>query len=775
MARLLPKVFIRLLFISAALLALSMATTTRLLHADGSWHADVGDMKADTLMSGFEGNLIASHCGGSDSPTTFKSFTPTGTIQSTLTAQSPSIYFCGNQKVIDKNGVLYGIRATPNLPHANELIAYKNGTQLWNRPLTTSQPNCAQPQFTIEHVLLGGDGNLEVAVNQSNPQCDERGYIATVRPSDGQVQFMTQLSGNAISWMGTYQAGFAVLQYASPTIHYFNLQGRPMANITVTLPQDDHSSIAQPTLDLKGNIYFAINQGFSSNDHCRTNMITNTVFAYAPTGQQLGNYAVAACTMATSITAGPWGAALLLHNYYSDLSVSNKVVTLDQKGTVLASIDLPSTTGNTTFYNDSPEVIGDINNNLVLKRIYSTKNTDGSLAPPNTQISLLNPKFGTTSIQFDSHIFDPTGKTGFRTTQTALAKGQVYLLGQTCHDSSCVYDPPYQLYGVPMPTVGMDYPRGAIYSPSSPPDSQPLTVNAIGDSFISGEGVPPFGPTPEDTSCHRSLQAWPKQLDTDMRLRLKLTSFAACSGATAEDMNKGGEKHPIQIKSLQSNADVVLISAGGNDIKFSQYAAVCLLASCKDHQKSTVQLINKLDKNLDQLYTSVQQASPGAKVYVMGYPAIVPTHYCNPASGSQTVLVETMKLALLGNPSAIATMSALAKYAGLTPTNLFKSYIKYGLSLSDADAISANLVINKLNLKILDETQKYTNFFFVSATYPQSPFSGHDICATQDKGSYFNSIVLPPNQTYSLHPNFLGTKAYEEVFYQYYSGTKPKA
>jgi hypothetical protein len=776
MTRPLCKVFIRLLFILSTLLIISVFAPAQLLHADSNWHQDLSDMKADSLLSGFDNSLAVSHCGGTDSPTVLKSFTQDGSVQSELSTASPTTYFCDNQKAIDKKGVIYGVRNVPNLNYANELVAYKDGTLIWSHLFTASQPNCTQAQLAVQHMAVGADGNIEVAINQSNPQCEEHSYIAVVRPDNGQELSMTRLDGNAISWMGTYNNGLAVIQYLSSTIHYFDLLGHPQASFSISIPQGDHAGIAQPTLDATGTIYFAVNQDFSSNDECRTNIVTDNALTYSPAGTRLGSYTIPPCSMVTSIASGPWGAAFLLHNYLSNQGTANKVVTLNQKGTLLASIDLPAITGSSTFYNDSPNIMSDINGNLILKRTYSTKNPDGNLAPPNTQISLLNPSKDTISTSFDTHAFDPTGKVGFHTTQIALAKGLLYLLGQACHDSTCVYDPPYQLYAVPLPGVGIDYPRGAIaLPPSSSQSPTPNTVSAIGDSFISGEGIPPFGPNIQDTNCHRSLQAWPKLLDADKRLNLKLTSFAACSGATALDMRAGSNTHSMQVTSLKSTDNTVLISAGGNDIKFSQYAAICLLANCKDHQKGTVQLINKLDKNLDQLYTSVRVAAPNAKVYVMGYPALVPTRYCNIASGSQTAVVESMKLALLGNPSAIATMSALAKYAGLTPTNLFKSYIKYGLSLSDADAISANLVINKLNLKILDETQKYSNFFFVSSTYPQSPFTGHDVCAAKDKGSYFNGIVLPPNQTYSLHPNFLGAKAYEEVFYQYYSGTKPKA
>ena len=138
-----------------------------------------------------------------------------------------------------------------------------------------------------------------------------------------------------------------------------------------------------------------------------------------------------------------------------------------------------------------------------------------------------------------------------------------------------------------------------------------VEFDALGDSYASGIGVPPYGP------CGQSEAAYAVQLDG--RMKLHLDDFVACSGATTETLVSGG-----QLEALDEGTDLVTLSIGGNDIGWGTVVGACLLGSdelCAAALAASIGAVtNVLPSKLDAVYADIVDRAPNAHVVVTGYP-----------------------------------------------------------------------------------------------------------------------------------------------------------
>lgn len=169
---------------------------------------------------------------------------------------------------------------------------------------------------------------------------------------------------------------------------------------------------------------------------------------------------------------------------------------------------------------------------------------------------------------------------------------------------------------------------------------------ALGDSYSSGEGSPPFdqGTNGGGNRCRRSSLGWPRLLRVEHHL--------ACSGARIQHLYEGQMSAPDdrgQIARLtalnqSSPVDAVTITIGGNDIPFAGVIGdcytqlVCSLGGVNDRIDQVAQQL--ADTNGNGVYRDIQNAAPSGEVIVVGYPRLFPTDYrdvvdnCRPASGA---------------------------------------------------------------------------------------------------------------------------------------------
>jgi lysophospholipase L1-like esterase len=164
------------------------------------------------------------------------------------------------------------------------------------------------------------------------------------------------------------------------------------------------------------------------------------------------------------------------------------------------------------------------------------------------------------------------------------------------------------------------------------------TYVSLGDSYVAGPLIPtqvsPLG-------CLKSDKNYPS--DTAAALGLSLTDVS-CSGATTGSMYTSqnvtpGPANPPQLSVITSSTQVVSISIGGNDIGFVSILENCAALTpwgptkvgqnCKSYydpngQNSLLAQITALGPKVGAILQAVHTQAPAAKVFVVGYPAILP-------------------------------------------------------------------------------------------------------------------------------------------------------
>lgn len=169
-------------------------------------------------------------------------------------------------------------------------------------------------------------------------------------------------------------------------------------------------------------------------------------------------------------------------------------------------------------------------------------------------------------------------------------------------------------------------------SPGRKATSPPEYV-ALGDSYTSGPDIPSAVGVP---GCLRSDHNYPSIVAASMGARP--FRDASCSGATTEHMaarqttNNG--VNPPQLDSLTASTTVVTLGIGGNDIGFGEVATRCasLLPSgspCRHQfaaagQDLLAERVRQAGVKVGAVIESIHRRSPKARVFVVGYPAIVP-------------------------------------------------------------------------------------------------------------------------------------------------------
>jgi lysophospholipase L1-like esterase len=181
--------------------------------------------------------------------------------------------------------------------------------------------------------------------------------------------------------------------------------------------------------------------------------------------------------------------------------------------------------------------------------------------------------------------------------------------------------------GTALAGIALAVPALLSASAASAAPREPLEYDALGDSYASGYGVPPY------SACGRSEAAYAVQLDG--RMKIALDDFTACAGATTITLVGGG-----QLDVLDGYTDLVTVTIGGNDIQWGTAVGACLTrsdAECAAALAFVRGLISAaLPGRLDAVYTQIAAAAPNAHVVVVGYPRIFSPEYGDYLGASTT-------------------------------------------------------------------------------------------------------------------------------------------
>ena len=181
-------------------------------------------------------------------------------------------------------------------------------------------------------------------------------------------------------------------------------------------------------------------------------------------------------------------------------------------------------------------------------------------------------------------------------------------------------------------------PSGAVRRATIGRAGPPAQYVALGDSYASGPVIAPQLGDP--AGCLRSARNYPHLVAQALGLAL---TDATCGGATTSDMTgaetiAGGQYGP-QINAIGRRAAVVTVTVGGDDLGFSDLIKNCLALTpfgptsvgltCRDHYDpdGNDQLTALLAGAASRLATTLQrihQMAYRARIFVVGYPAILP-------------------------------------------------------------------------------------------------------------------------------------------------------
>ncbi len=253
---------------------------------------------------------------------------------------------------------------------------------------------------------------------------------------------------------------------------------------------------------------------------------------------------------------------------------------------------------------------------------------------------------------------------------------------------------------------------------------------ALGDSYASGEGLPPL------EFCHRSPHAYPALVQQS--LRFSAFYFEACTGATTLELNH--QAHLAwQRRQLSGRTRLVTITIGGDDIGFSRLIEQCVLArihriirpavGCFEGKYGTANAarvargLEVVRQNLPRVFSFIQEQAPDALVLVTNYPYVFPRQSS----------IDCSKLYLFDVPV-------------------------FGHPAFNADDVPALWrVIVRLNSTIFNAVEKMhsSQFQYVDVI---PPFVGHDAC--EPTHSWFTPIYIRGSkQAWSLHPTEAGQQA----------------
>lgn len=164
---------------------------------------------------------------------------------------------------------------------------------------------------------------------------------------------------------------------------------------------------------------------------------------------------------------------------------------------------------------------------------------------------------------------------------------------------------------------------------------------ALGDSFASGEGVPPFvaGTNTGSNQCHRSTRAHPAIIAGQSGVPPRTQSRSwACSGATIGSLYQPQWNESSQLSHLSPSTTLVTIGISGNDVGYAPVLLYCLVhVHCNGYQESRVAAATaNVAGPLRLLFSDIRALAPNARVLVVGYPRLLPAnpkHSCYPGFG----------------------------------------------------------------------------------------------------------------------------------------------
>lgn len=229
------------------------------------------------------------------------------------------------------------------------------------------------------------------------------------------------------------------------------------------------------------------------------------------------------------------------------------------------------------------------------------------------------------------------------------------------------------------------------------------SYSALGDSYAAGVGTNDYYES--SGACQRSPIAYAPIIASSEGFGL---DFAACSGATTSQVLDS------QLGGLNASTALVTVSAGGDNVGFANVLQTCAEYGWIDFwgydpcqsaiNSGEASIANGLAQSLQVLYSTIAARAPGARVDVVGYPALFdPNGDVCPFGGS--------------------------------------------LFITQNEALQLNQGANQMDAVIQAEAAAY-GFHFVD---PRPAFASHAVCTSNP---WINGVTYPTSN--SFHPDAAG-------------------
>jgi PKD repeat protein len=318
---------------------------------------------------------------------------------------------------------------------------------------------------------------------------------------------------------------------------------------------------------------------------------------------------------------------------------------------------------------------------------------------------------------------------------------------------------------------------------------------ALGDSFSSGEGVPPFS---SSNSCHRSTAAYSQLIIKSGLPHIPTkVDFWACSGSRSDDFYKPNHdtNEPPQLDRLGDDVGLVTLTIGGNDVGFADILSWCLyvdpgrvfggnptfVRNCRhkvdDERAPRVQGLetgnvgqdigragDSTAYSLPSLFREIKAKAPNALVYAILAPSIFPKAPTDDGSFPEPNYACTRHADFEDGSDAYAGFPYASTPLSWQMSAPDLAYLHQFTAAVDFMAASAALSTGARVVNLIDLFQ------------PEGGGARHDICSAEP---WVHGLVVqksppnPPLSPFSFHPNAAGQKAMAAVIGKAIAGGPP--
>jgi lysophospholipase L1-like esterase len=659
------------------------------------------------VLTQADGNVTFGGCTQNDPLEAIETWTSVGNlVGSRSVTASPDPQLCNGNGLTDAQGNTYSLQLDQTADTYDIMAFQPNGSNLWPAP-TPLPTTCPGNPLSLGYStpVLGADGNIYGLIywGQVNG-CPTALKLYGINHKTGALLFADTLNPDGATYtsdVSAYAGGLVVRSDNEVTYYSYSggVIGGPYSMGGTQLDRDQ--GIAATT---SGTAFAAIAHTTTPTGSCPLTLPFRDIEAFNP-GGQVWRIPATGCNEALSVNAMPdGGVAVLIENYTTGGTQSSKILRYSSTGRLLWS--LPAS-----------DMLVDINGNIITTNEYRRQDPANPAFnnEPELRVDVYNGVTRTEIYDFDTINFNDDNSYLMPVNQIGLDQGRLYLGLQDCPGNVSLgggtCDVPPDLYAINAPGVGIDYPRGAMLGVQ--PSGLPYV--ALGDSYSSGEGNPPF----INTTCDLSPEAWPNLL-SDGDPSFRLVANLACSGAKASDALTSSYKgQPRQIPAMKAlHPAVVTITIGGNDVGFGSLIFDCYLKSiahdqqwCVSQLKSEAGVIQDFGKTVGTYYEDIKKSAGSARTIVAGYPRIFPPPWKTTVGCWWLSAAEQQGFFNLED-ELNSVLSAAAQSAGL----------QYVPTLS--------------------------------------ALAGHELCT---KHSWMNPIMAKVNYKYDAHPNLQGQEALARV------------